>query len=155
MWRDLSQKTSLWGTLIACVSGMWLTTNHLSILTRSTSFHVGTVLNHRFHVFFSALRHQLVQVYSKQRPGSLYRSLNLRGPICHLGLRFRFLRKCQTRAILFITWIFTLSSHSLHLNVPEGLAWKATCTFPRPFSISALIQNFDSIMAGNPSIQRS
>lgn len=39
---------------------------------------------------FSVLSHQLVQVYSEQCPGSLYGSINLRGPIYDLGLRFKF-----------------------------------------------------------------
>lgn len=39
---------------------------------------------------------------------------------------------------------FHISSHILHLNVREVLARKATCRFPKPFSVSALSPNFDS-----------
>lgn len=54
-------------------------------------------------MYFLILSHQIVQVYSKQCPGSLYRSINLRGPVCDLGLRFKFLRKSGTGHFFFFT----------------------------------------------------
>lgn len=136
MWHDLSQKTSPRGTFIASVSGMWLTISHLSLITSFISFWNSA----EFFFFFFNTKSSVSQnnaqglfigvwMWEDQFVTFAWDSSSKRT----VKLR-QFFHYCD----------FHISSHILHLNVREVLARKATCRFPKPFSVSALSPNFDS-----------